>query len=56
MQNLILNCLSKIISYLLLNDIIKLMLTNKTIINNLLYIITNYNISINFTGYNKITD
>jgi len=56
MQNLILDCSSKIISYLSLNDIIKLMLSNKTIMNNLLHIITNYSVSINFTGCNKITD
>jgi len=56
MQNLILDCLSKIISYLPLDNIIKLMITNKTIMNNLLHIITNYNISIKFTGCNKITD
>jgi len=56
MQNLILDCLSKIISHLSLNDIIKLMLSNKIIMNNLLHIITNYNISIKFTGCNKITD
>jgi len=56
MQNLILDCLSNIISYLSLNDIIKLMITNKTIMDNLLHIITNYNISIKFTECNKITD
>jgi len=56
MQNLILDCLSKIISYLTLLDIIKLMLSNKTIMNNLLHVITNYNISIKFQGCNFITD
>jgi len=56
MQNLILDCLSKIMSYLTLSDIIKLLLSNKTIMNNLLHVITNYNISIKFQGCNKITD
>jgi len=56
MQNLILDCLLKIISYLSLNDIINLMLTNKTIMNNLLHVITNYNISIKSLRCNKITD
>jgi len=56
MQNLILDVLSKIMSYLTLSDIIKLMLSNKTIMNNLLHIITNYGVSIKFTGCNKITD